>query len=90
MFTDNYLLPQMQGSLWKRLKRSRTKWATFIEWLKEQFGVSQSIDDSIQYGESSALDENSNEYGNKEVSNIGKYPDGRRFNILPQYYTRKL
>lgn len=35
MFTDDYLLPQMQGSLWKRLKRSRNKWAVFIEWLKE-------------------------------------------------------
>lgn len=91
MFTDDYLLPQMQGSLWKRLKRSRNKWSVFIEWLKEQIGISQSVDDSVQYGESSALDENSDEYGNnKEVSSIGKYPDGRRFNILPQYYTRKL
>lgn len=35
MFTDDYLLPQIQGSFWKRLKRNKHKWATFINWLKE-------------------------------------------------------
>ncbi len=92
MFTDDYLLPQMQGSLWKRLKRSRHKWSTFVNWLKEQIGITDSVDDSVQYGEGTTSDYNDQEYGNNQsdISTVGKYPDGRRFNILPQYYTRKL
>ena len=92
MFTDDYLLPQIQGSFWKRLKRNKHKWSTFINWLKEQIGISDSVDDSVQYGEGTTSDYNDQEYGNRQsdISTVGKYPDGRRFNILPQYYTRKL
>ena len=49
-------------------------------------------EDYSQIGSTLALDESDSE-GNVTVNNTpirGKYPDGRSFHILPQYYTRKM
>lgn len=58
---------------------------------KEKLG-SINQEDYSQIGSTLALDESDSE-GNVTVNNTpirGKYPDGRSFHILPQYYTRKM
>ena len=99
-YTDDYLLPQVTGSSARRLVRTlRNKgpWE-FIKLLfripLETIGFVEAPDSYVGYrGGGQELDTQDrlgkqNVYKKSEV--VGKYPDGRQYNSIPQYYTRKL
>lgn len=95
LYTDNYLLPQMTGSIWKRMKRRSLggKIVALIKYISESIGFSYNPDDLQQIGSTSALDYVLSDGTTAKVADNtvhGQYPDGRTFNILPQYFTRRL
>lgn len=96
-YTDDYLLPQISGTLLNRLRntpRGRYRIGTFFRWLMEKLGVSTDSNDDSVLGTTYAADASENELDqifDKHQNNLrGKYPDGRSFNIVPQYYTRRM
>lgn len=90
-YTDDYLLPQIEGGLISRWHNSDRKMGVLKDWLKEKFGFSKDQAAQIMYGESEVLDETTDEgLQLKKQRLYGQFPDGRKFNTLPQYYTRKL
>ena len=97
-FYDNYLLPQITGSLYKRLKNQSSKWRHALDYVKESlgFGLQSSLQNN-EYGISSEnksqLDETLTPVDSSEENNIllsGTRPDGRSLGMIPMYYTRKL
>ena len=93
-YTDNFLLPQITGSIWKRMKRHSAwgKTKALFKYLAEAIGIGYNPNDFSQIGSNQALDSSDNE-GNITINQTpiqGEYPDGRTFHILPQYYTRKM
>lgn len=94
LYADNYLLPQMTGSIWKRMKRHSAwgKTKALFKYLAESIGIGVNPNDFSQIGSNQALDQADSE-GNVTINQTpiqGEYPDGRAFHILPQYYTRKM
>lgn len=94
LYADDFLLPQITGTLYKRMKRHPlfAKFKIIWKYLIEKIGIGFNPDDYSQIGSNQALDTTTNE-GQIIVNNIpikGRYPDGRTFHIMPQYYTRKL
>lgn len=94
MYADNFLLPQVTGSIWKRMKRHSAwgKTKALFKYIAEVIGIGYNPDDFSQIGSNMALDFSDGE-GNIVVNQTpiqGEYPDGRTFHILPQYYTRKM
>lgn len=92
-YADNYLLPQVMASSLRRLIRS--KWGFFgelIKIIKEKFGIIEDPNSYLDTGESHSLDDYDSDAmlisSNKKV--VGNYADGRSYNTIPQYYTRKL
>ena len=97
-FYDNYLLPQITGSLYKRLKNQSGKWRHALDYVKESlgFGLQSSLQNN-EYGISSEnksqLDETLTPVNPSEENNIllsGTRPDGRSLGMIPMYYTKKL
>ena len=101
-YADNFLLPQIPGTFWKRLKNQpfMRKIKALFQYIGETWGFAEAADDAAVYGQeydeegTDALD-----LREKRVRNIhtgfinalkGKRPDGSRLNIVPQYYTRKM
>lgn len=94
LYADNFLLPQITGSVWKRMKRHSAwgKAKALFKYVAESLGIGYSPNDFSQIGSNQALDE-SNDEQNVVINNTpiqGQYPDGRTFHILPQYYTRRM
>jgi hypothetical protein len=94
LYADNFLLPQITGSIWKRMKRQSAwgKTKALFKYFAECLGIGYSPNDFSQIGSNMALDSSDNE-GTITVNQTpiqGEYPDGRQFHILPQYYTRKM
>lgn len=94
LYADNFLLPQITGSLWKRMKR-HTAWGKFkalVKYVAEALGIGYNPSDFSQIGSNMALDDFNSEgaIGINRTPISGKYPDGRPFHILPQYYTRRM
>lgn len=100
-YTDDYLLPQEAGSIWKKMKNHGWfGWfPVLIRHIFEKIGLgigkfsrSHIEEDLVDLGSSAVLDSVDESTGLPvESSPIkGKYPDGREFHILPQYYTRRL
>lgn len=94
LYADDFLLPQITGSIWKRMKRHSVwgKTKALFKYLAESLGIGYSPNDFSQIGSNAALDTADSE-GNVTINNTpiqGQYPDGRTFHILPQYYTRKM
>lgn len=97
---DDYLLPQISGSLYKRLKNQSGKWRHALDFVKEKIGIgSQSTLQDSEFGNSSVNPINQlDEFGNEILNNIiddnvllsGQRPDGRSLNLIPQYYVKKL
>lgn len=97
-FYDNYLLPQIVGSLYKRLKNQSGKWRHALDYVKESlgFGIQSSLQNDefgISSENQSQLDETLNPVNPSEENNIllsGTRPDGRSLGMIPMYYTKKL
>jgi hypothetical protein len=94
LYADDFLLPQITGSIWKRMKRHSVwgKMKALFKYFAESLGIGYSPNDFSQIGSNAALDTTDSE-GNVTINNTpiqGQYPDGRTFHILPQYYTRKM
>lgn len=100
-YTDDYLLPQEEGSVWKKMKHHGWfGWfPVLIRHIFEKIGIgigkfsrSHIEEDLVDLGSSAALDAVDESTGLPTQSSPikGKYPDGREFHILPQYYTRRL
>lgn len=98
---DDYLLPQVVGSLYKRMKNhpwrgDDSKWSVFKQYVKELFGV-QNENDKEVFGTENTLSE-TDQLGGEEQSKYNPYvdtysasmPDGSPYRALPQFYTRKL
>ena len=93
-YADDFLLPSITGSIWKRMKRHSAwgKTKVLFKYLAESIGIGYNPNDFSQIGSNMALDVIDSE-GNTTINQTpiqGEYPDGRTFHILPQYYTRKM
>lgn len=99
-YSDSYQLPQITGSFFKRLKRQGSKWHAAWEYVLDEVGWDGRITpNDLDYGDRidhvlDNLDEmgqiTSSDSGTFNTKSVGTYGDGRRLNIIPQYYTRKL
>ena len=99
-YCDNYQLPQITGSFFKRLKNQGSKWHAAWEYVKDEVGWDgRLLPTDLDYGERiDQILQNFDELGQVTNSDggtfntkaVGTYGDGRRLNIVPQYYTRKL
>ena len=94
LYTDKYLLPQITGTIWKRMK-NHTAWGklkVLFNYFIESLGIGYNPNDFSEIGSNMALDLITSEGDQlKNVNPIkGQYPDGRTFHIMPQYYTRKM
>lgn len=100
-YRDDYLLPQITGSLYKRMKGVGSKWRAIKDYVSEGtgFGGDLAFTQDTEFGlngdtifdkldEFGAIIEGEYEvFGGKTR---GMRPDGRRLNMLPQYFSRKL
>ena len=96
-FTDKYMLPQIPATLMNRMKhtpKGRYRIGIFFDWLKEKLGIRKDSSDDQVLGTTYAADASQNEvdqiFDKHQNSLRGKYPDGRSFNIIPQFYTRRM
>lgn len=101
LYQDDYLLPGITGSMWKYAKGHDISGSVSQAWryTKDHLGFTeQGIRQDTEFGSSienalasvTDLDEfikSESSFGGKAT---GVRPDGRQFNIIPQYYTRKL
>lgn len=97
-YHDDYLLPQITGTLYKRMKNlsGTEKWSAFKQWASENIGYIAT--DDVDYGEivSDAMQrvddkfEYFNNGSNYQGSAVMTRPDMRELSMIPQYYTRKL
>lgn len=102
---DNYLLPQISGTLYKRMTSNKMeggyfarKWKIFTEWIGEKFGIRKdTTEDDPLFGERIQLDD-SDETGTligsnrRNINDIGldkDMPDGRAMHIIPQYFMNR-
>lgn len=100
-FKDNFLIPSISGTLLHRIKQSGYgpyliggKVNAIFQWFKEKIGLSRNTEDDTVEGVSLASDMSTNEvdqlFDKHKNSLRGKYPDGRPFNMIPQYYTKRM
>ena len=101
-FHDNYLLPQIPGSIFKRTRNKsiRGKFEALRDYAKESFGLSDTRSFDIEYGQS--VEQILNRYDDfgeiisntddifGEESVVGRRPDGRDLHMIPRYYVNKL
>lgn len=92
-YYDNYLLPQVMASSLRRMIRA--KWGflgELIKIIKEKLGIIEDPNSYLDTGEGHSLDDYDSDAmlisRNKKI--VGNYADGRSYNTIPQYYTRKL
>lgn len=101
LYQDNYMLPGITGSMWKYMKgygmngavsqalRYTLDHAGFTE---QGISQDQSFGSVIKdiLGSVSELDEFVQSESSFGTKTTGTRPDGRQFNIIPMYYTKKL
>lgn len=92
-YADNYLLPQVMASSARRIIRSG--WGFFgeiIKLIKEKLGIIEDPNTYLDTGEGHSLDDYDSDAMliTRNKKTVGNYADGRSYNTLPQYYTRKL
>lgn len=92
-YYDNHLLPQVMASSLRRMIRA--KWGflgELIKIIKEKLGILEDPNSYLDTGEGHSLDDYDSDAmlvsRNKKI--VGNYADGRSYNTIPQYYTRKL
>lgn len=96
---DNYLLPQITGSMFKRMKNQSGKWRHALDYVGEKLGFGKNA--SLQNEEfginSNDVLDRFDETGNlsnlareDNVVQTGTRPDGRSLNMIPQFYTSRL
>lgn len=101
LYQDNYLLPGITGSMWKYMKAHGTSGSVSAAWqyTKDHMGLTeQGLRQDIEFGSTlenalatvTELDEYITQNTPFAGKQTGVRPDGRQFNIIPQYYTRKL
>ena len=102
VYVDDYLLPQISGSMYKRMKAHKSwkdKWHAFKDYILEQIGFGQvpQTEEVEQYG-ASYEDRGDDDTGREEVTLQEKRkklgllktrPDGHPLRMIPQYWTQK-
>lgn len=100
-YQDDYLLPGKTGSMWKYMKSHNLhgRVTAALNYVKDHAGfTSQGIrqDQSfgayikealVQVSDLQEIVEEDSSFGNKQT---GTRPDGRSFNIIPTYYSKRL
>ena len=92
-YGDSYLLPQVMASSMRRLIRAKSGFfKELIKIIKEKIGIVEDPNSYIDTGEGHSLDDYDSDAMmiSKNKKTIGNYADGRSYNTIPQYYTRKL
>lgn len=91
---DDYLLPQVMASSVRRLIRSSSGvWRFVIEAIRlfeEKLGIKRDQNSYIDSGIGDKEDFDAEGNYIKSSKNVGSYADGRSYNTIPQYYTKKL
>lgn len=102
LYQDDYLLPGVTGSMWKYMKNQGIQGAvtSTLSYVGDHLGFTQqgiAQDQSFGQAVNSALETVNDLY---EIVNqdeqlfggkaTGVRPDGRQFNIIPQYYSKRL
>lgn len=101
LYQDDYMLPGITGSMWKYMKGHGMSGsvAQALRYTKDHLGFTeQGIRQDTEFGstlkDALATVTELGEYVAAESSfgskATGVRPDGRQFNIIPQYYTKKL
>lgn len=101
LYQDDYMLPGITGSMWKYMKGQGMSGsvAQALRYTKDHLGfteqgIRQDTDFGASLKEALATVTELGEYVTSESSFASKAtgirPDGRQFNIIPQYYTKKL
>lgn len=101
LYQDDYMLPGITGSMWKYMKGHGMSGsvAQVLRYTKDHLGFTeQGIRQDTEFGstlkDALATVTELGEYVAAESSfgskATGVRPDGRQFNIIPQYYTKKL
>ena len=88
---DNYLLPQVMASSMRRIIRARSGfYKELIYIVAEKLGFRLDQDSYIDagVGDDIMTDKEGNQI--KPKKHVGSYADGRSYNTIPQYYTKKL
>lgn len=101
-FQDDYFLPQIPGSVFKRMrgKGLSGKWNAIKDYIKEGAGFSDVRSINLEYGqEVEDVLNNYDEFGDivqQEDAGLeleivtGRRPDGRDLHMVPQYFTKRL
>lgn len=101
-FQDDYFLPQIPGSVFKRMrgKGLSGKWNAIKDYIKEGAGFSDVRSINLEYGqEVEDVLNNYDEFGDivqqedagLELETVtGRRPDGRDLHMIPQYFTKRL
>lgn len=100
-FHDDYLLPQIPGSLFKRMRGKgwSGKWGAIRDYVKDGIGINDVRSINLEYGQSpedvlNQYDEFGEIVPRKDEADLetvtGRRPDGRDLHLVPQYYTRRL
>ena len=95
-FKDDYLIPPITGTVWKRISRNSLKhaWFAFIKWLGENLGFAQNPDDETEFGTVDNEAANKDQLGDNiydfSEESKGRRADGRELGMIPQYYTKRL
>lgn len=103
--SDKFLLPQISGTLYKRLTSNKYEgnkihrwWKVFLEWLGEGVGIrKRTTQDDTIFGEnnkSQDYDETGtpveSKYVNlKDIGLLKNMPDEKPMHIIPQYFTTR-
>lgn len=96
---DDYLLPQITGSLYKRMKNNNW-WSSFWSYVRDKVGIGDRVlPDDTEYGVSiEDIVQNIDDLGQIMQNGVQKFEnlsrgvraDGRELNFIPMHYTRKL
>lgn len=101
-YHDNYLLPQIPGSMFDRMRAKglKGKFNAAVSYLKDGIGMNdaryydinqgQSVEDVLQHFDEFGDVVKQNDETNVSETVSGRRPDGRELHMVPQYYTRKL
>lgn len=100
-YADDYLLPQISGTLYTRLVSDNKedggyisrKWKLIVQWIYEKLGIRPPSDDDPLVGQlEEKIDDNSPIDTSERVRQIGlskDMPDGRSMHMIPQFFTNR-
>jgi hypothetical protein len=88
---DNFLLPQVMASSMRRLIRARSGFLKeLFVILSEKLGFRRDQNSYIDAGIGDDIQFDAEGNYIKPKKHVGSYADGRSYNTIPQYYTKRL